>query len=65
MATGANGRDLRALVERQGAQVSRVLRVALGSLKMERTLGRGHVRQLTEEEIDSLLRSPQVEGEAT
>lgn len=65
LATGANGRDLRALVERQGAQVSRVLRVALGSLKMERTLGRGHVRQLTEAEIDSLLQPPQVEGEAT
>jgi 23S rRNA pseudouridine2605 synthase len=65
LATGANGRDLRALVERQGALVSRVLRVALGGLKLERTLARGHVRQLTEDEIDSLLRSPQaqVEGE--
>jgi 23S rRNA pseudouridine2605 synthase len=59
LATGANGRDLRALIERQGAQVSRVLRVSLGSLKMERTLGRGQVRQLSDEEIESLLRAPQ------
>jgi 23S rRNA pseudouridine2605 synthase len=55
LATGANGRDLRALVERQGALVSRVLRVALGGLKLERTLARGQVRQLTDSEIDSLL----------
>src|SRR5512139_50153 len=59
LATGANGRDLRALVERQGALVSRVLRVALGGLRMERTLSRGQVRQLTEAEIDSLLQPPQ------
>ncbi len=52
---GANGRELRALVERQGALVSRVLRVSLGGLRLERTLGRGQVRQLTEEEIDALL----------
>jgi 23S rRNA pseudouridine2605 synthase len=57
LATGANGRDLRALVERQNALVSRVLRVALGGLKLERTLARGHVRQLTDEEISSLLQS--------
>ncbi|MFO1503095.1 MAG: hypothetical protein U1F39_04700 [Steroidobacteraceae bacterium] len=62
VATGANGRDLRALVERQGALVSRVLRVALGGLKLERTLARGQVRQLTDGEIDSLLQPPQVEG---
>mgnify|MGYP005811385145 CR=1 FL=1 len=52
---GANGRDLRALVERQGATVSRVLRVGLGTLKLERTLGRGQVRQLEEREIEALL----------
>ena len=57
LATGANGRDLRALVERQNALVSRVLRVALGGLKLERTLARGHVRQLADEEISSLLQS--------
>jgi 23S rRNA pseudouridine2605 synthase len=53
--TGANGRDLRALVERQGATVSRVLRTALGGLELERTLGRGKVRQLAEAEIAQLL----------
>lgn len=62
-ATGANGRDLRALVERQGALVSRVLRVALGGLKLERTLGRGQVRQLDDAEIESLLQAPQAGDE--
>ena len=55
---GANGRDLRALVERQGATVSRVLRVGMGGLKLERTLGRGQVRQLEESEIEALLNPP-------
>ena len=55
--TGANGRDLRALVERQGATVSRILRTALGGLELERTLGRGQVRQLTDAEIAQLLGS--------
>lgn len=53
--TGANGRDLRALVERQGATVSRILRTALGGLELERTLGRGKVRQLSDAEIEQLL----------
>lgn len=55
MTTGANGRELRSLVERQGATVSRILRVAMGGLRLERTLGRGQVRQLDDEEIDALL----------
>jgi 23S rRNA pseudouridine2605 synthase len=55
LTTGANGRELRALIERQGATVSRVLRVGLGGLKLERTLSRGQVRQLTEAEIEALL----------
>jgi 23S rRNA pseudouridine2605 synthase len=55
---GANGRELRAVVERQGATVSRMLRVMLGGLSLERTLGRGQVRQLTEEEIAQLLAPP-------
>jgi 23S rRNA pseudouridine2605 synthase len=54
-AIGANGRELRSLVERQGATVSRVLRVAMGGLQLERTLGRGQVRQLAADEIDALL----------
>lgn len=52
---GANGRELRSLVERQGATVSRVLRVAMGGLQLERTLARGKVRQLQDEEIEALL----------
>lgn len=54
---GANGRELRALIERQAATVSRVLRVGLGGLTLERTLARGQVRQLTEAEIEALLRA--------
>lgn len=61
---GANGRDLRSLAERQGAMVSRVLRVRFGSLKLDRTLGRGHTRQLTTDELAALLASPDA-GEAT
>lgn len=53
---GANGRELRSLLERQGAVVSRILRVAMGGLKLERTLARGQVRQLTGDEIEALLR---------
>ena len=52
---GANGRELRSLVERQGATVSRILRVTMGGLRLERTLGRGQVRQLAADEIDALL----------
>lgn len=61
---GANGRELRAVVERQGATVSRMLRVELGGLVLERTLARGSVRQLTEQEIAQLLATPAAaEGE--
>jgi monoamine oxidase len=55
---GANGRDLRSLAERQGAMVSRVLRVRFGSLKLDRILGRGHTRQLTTDELAALLSGP-------
>jgi 23S rRNA pseudouridine2605 synthase len=62
--TGANGRELRSLVERQGATVSRVLRVAMGGLKLERTLSRGKVRQLTDVEQESLLLVPPADDDA-
>lgn len=62
---GANGRELRALVEQQGVTVSRVLRVALGGLKLERTLTRGQVRQLSEVEIAQLLVPPARDSAAT
>ena len=55
LTVGANGRELRSLVERQGAMVSRILRVTMGGLALERTLARGKVRQLEDFEIDSLL----------
>ena len=52
---GASGKDVRQLFERQGAIVSRVLRTRLGTLALERSLARGHFRELTREEIDALL----------
>ena len=52
---GANGRDLRALLERQGAVVSRVLRVQFGPLRLDRGLPRGQVRALEESDIQGLL----------
>ena len=55
---GANGRELRAVVERQGATVSRVLRIVLGNLTLDPNLGRGHVRQLSADDIDELLKPP-------
>ncbi|HEX3845708.1 MAG TPA: S4 domain-containing protein [Steroidobacteraceae bacterium] len=54
-ARGASGKDVRQLFERQGAIVSRVLRTRLGTLALERSLGRGHYRELTREEIEGLL----------
>ncbi len=57
-ARGASGKDVRQLVERQGAMVSRVLRTKLGSLVLERTLARGRFRPLTIEELTALMGSP-------
>ena len=54
-ARGASGRELRRLLERQGAQVSRVLRTRLGPLTLERTLARGRFRELSQEELRALL----------
>jgi 23S rRNA pseudouridine2605 synthase len=52
---GASGRAVRQLLERQGAQVSRVLRTRLGPLALERSLGRGRFRELSHEELRALL----------
>jgi 16S rRNA U516 pseudouridylate synthase RsuA-like enzyme len=49
---------VRQLFERQGALVSRVLRTHLGSLTLERSLGRGRFRQLTQEELEALIPAP-------
>jgi 23S rRNA pseudouridine2605 synthase len=54
-ARGASGRQLRQLLERQGASVSRVLRTRLGPLALERSLARGRFRELSQEELRSLL----------
>ena len=61
---GANGRDLRTLFERQGAVVSRVLRVQFGSLTLDRSLPRGHVRALQTQELSALLAGPDVAAPA-
>jgi 23S rRNA pseudouridine2605 synthase len=52
---GASGNDLRQLLERQGVTVSRLLRIRLGSLLLERSLPRGRSRELSAEEIAALL----------
>lgn len=54
-AMGVSGNDLRQLLLRQGITVSRVLRVALGSLRLDRSLARGHSRELMDEELRQLL----------
>jgi len=58
VARGASGKEARQLFERQGALVSRVQRTHLGPLTMERTLGRGQFRELTQDELQGLLAPP-------
>ena len=60
--TGASGKDIRQLFERQGALVSRVLRVSMGSLKLDKGLSRGQFRQLEDTEIAALLKPPAPEN---
>ena len=57
-ARGASGKDIRQLFERQGALVSRVMRISMGSLALDKALSRGQYRQLEEDEIDALLNPP-------
>jgi len=57
-ARGASGKDVRQLFERQGAIVSRVLRTRLGTLALERSLARGHYRELASQELEALLAPP-------
>jgi 23S rRNA pseudouridine2605 synthase len=56
VARGASGKDIRQLFERQGVLVSRILRVSLGGVKLEKSLARGQFRQLDETDIGTLLR---------
>ena len=62
---GASGKDIRQLFERQGALVSRVLRISMGAVKLDKTLSRGQHRQLTEEEVESLLKPPASDAEGS
>jgi 23S rRNA pseudouridine2605 synthase len=55
VARAASGKDIRQLLERQGALVSRVLRTRLGPIALERSLARGQFRELTSTELDALL----------
>jgi 23S rRNA pseudouridine2605 synthase len=57
-ARGASGKDIRQLFERQGALVSRVMRVSMGGLALDKALSRGQYRQLEEQEIEALLNPP-------
>jgi 23S rRNA pseudouridine2605 synthase len=57
-ARGASGKDIRQLFERQGALVSRVMRLSMGSLALDKALSRGQFRQLEEEEVAALLAAP-------
>jgi 23S rRNA pseudouridine2605 synthase len=52
---GASGNDLRQLLERQGVTISRLLRIQLGTLQLERALPRGRWRELSAEEVSALL----------
>jgi 23S rRNA pseudouridine2605 synthase len=61
---GASGKDVRQLIERQGALVSRVLRTRLGTLRLDRATARGQFRPLTPEELDSLLAVEAATGDA-
>lgn len=63
-ARGASGKDVRQLFERQAAIVSRVLRTRLGPLELERSLARGHYREMTPEEVQGLLSAGSQEAAA-
>ena len=52
---GASGKQVRQLVERQGATVSRVVRTSIGAVQLTREVGRGHFRVLTDLELAALL----------
>ena len=56
VARGASGKDIRQLFERQGVLVSRILRVSMGAVKLDKTLSRGQFRQLESEDVDGLLK---------
>src|SRR5689334_18895246 len=56
IARGASGKDIRQLFERQGVLVSRILRVSMGAVKLDKSLARGQFRQLEGDDVDRLLK---------
>ncbi len=64
-ARGVSGSDLRQLLERQGIALSRVLRVRVGTLALDRSLPRGHSRELQAGECAALLVPAAGAAEAT
>jgi 23S rRNA pseudouridine2605 synthase len=58
VARGASGKDIRQLFERQGVLVSRVLRVSVGPVALDKTLARGQYRQLEDDAVQGLLTRP-------
>jgi 23S rRNA pseudouridine2605 synthase len=56
IARSASGKDIRQLFERQGVLVSRILRVSMGTVKLDKSLSRGQFRQLEAEDVAALLK---------
>jgi len=67
IARSASGKDIRQLFERQDVLVSRILRVSLGAVKLDKSLLRGQYRQLEPEDIAALLsgKAPLAPGDET
>lgn len=57
IAVGASGNEVRQLVERAAVTLVRMLRTRVGKLELPRTLPRSHWRELTAEELASVLDS--------
>ena len=63
IARSASGKDIRQLFERQGVLVSRILRVSMGAVKLDKSLSRGQFRQLEAEDVGALLKPVAASGE--
>ncbi len=50
-------REVRRLWESQGVEVSRLIRIRYGQLKMPRSLARGDFAELTPKEVDAFISS--------
>jgi 23S rRNA pseudouridine2605 synthase len=57
IAVDASGNEVRQLIERAAVTLVRMLRTRVGKLELPRTLPRSHWRELTEEELASVLDS--------